>query len=138
MFYYMFLLFFLGVLCYFSWKNWIKICVDPFGANLCPFRCFLGVSHAMFIPILCHVSLVLNARFVWYFAILLNWTFDTNPAIPFFVKFGSWLLLCDISICLLKLILDYYFVIIPFFLLNLILDTNFVIFCNYVKFDSWY
>jgi len=79
-----------------------------FCANWCPFRCFLGVSHVMLVPILCHVSLVLNARFVWYFAILLNWIFDTNYAIShWFVKF-------DFSLCLLNLIFDYYFVIFPF------------------------
>ena len=44
--------YFLGISCYFSCENWIKIYVCPFLANLRPFHCFLGVSHATFVPIL--------------------------------------------------------------------------------------
>jgi len=92
--------YFLGILCYFSKKKLNKNMCLLIGANLCPFRCFFGVSHAMLVPILCHVSLILNAHFLWYFHL--------------FVKFDLWLLICDISICLLNLIFDYYFVIFPF------------------------
>ena len=59
-------------------------------------------------------SMLLNLDFFWYFAILLNLILDTNCVIFYnFVTFDSWLLFCDISIFLLNLILDYYFVMFP-------------------------
>ena len=104
------------------WKLNKNMCL-LFGANLCPFRCFLGVSYAMLVPISCHVSPILNARFVWYFAILSSWILGANYAIFYYFTFDFWLLLCDIFICLLKLIFDYYFAMFPFVCWNWFLIT---------------
>jgi len=170
----MFLLFFLGVLCYFSWKNWIKIFVCSFVLICVRFVVFSAFRVRCSFQFCVMCLWYLMCMSVWYFAILLSWILDANYAIFYwfvkfdlwvlfcdffylFVKFDLWLLFCDISICLLNLIFDYYFVIIPCFfcffrsiwfltlilcyfaiLFNLILDINFVLFCNLVQFDSWH
>jgi len=93
-------------------------------------------------------SMLLNLDFFWYFAILFNLILDTNFVIfCHFVKLDSWYQLCDILqfcyIWFLITILWYFHFLVKFdsrllfcdistFLLNLILDYHFVMFCNYV------
>ena len=91
--------FFLGVLCYFSWRNWIKIYVCSF--------VLIGVCFVVFSAFRMWCSFQFCVMCLWYLMRVLcdilqyYWT-------------GFLILIMQYYICLLNLIFDYYFVMFPF------------------------
>ena len=76
-------------------------------------------SRFNFLLFWCIILNLVKTRISWYFSLLLNWVLDYN--------FGN------ISIWFMITILWYLH-----FFVNWVLDTNCVIFCHFVKLDSWY